>query len=214
MSGSISYEKMESVQIQLGSGIDQLRVEGTHDGTTKIVNKAGTDTVTMIDHQGPVTFVGGPDNDKLLLDSGYLKPHSDTPKTPLNRITRMVDGRQVQGYWEVDTTKGLIVFESVERLNQIAKLVTPRGKLRTEQYGIEVVAPSIKSDYSNLVANFTVGPLQPLVFDSRAFDDPDFVKRDADTTGDGILTPLDALQVINALNLSDQSLYRLSYDVD
>ncbi|MFY7968353.1 MAG: hypothetical protein ACOVNV_04630, partial [Pirellulaceae bacterium] len=73
MSGSISYEEMESVQIQLGSGIDQLRVEGTHDGTTKIVNKAGTDTVTMIDHQGPVTFVGGPDNDKLLLDSGYLK---------------------------------------------------------------------------------------------------------------------------------------------
>ncbi|MFM8173672.1 MAG: hypothetical protein ACKN81_09020, partial [Pirellulaceae bacterium] len=46
MSGSISYEDMESVQIQLGSGIDQLRVEGTHDGTTKIVNKAGTDTVT------------------------------------------------------------------------------------------------------------------------------------------------------------------------
>ncbi|MFM8173671.1 MAG: FG-GAP-like repeat-containing protein [Pirellulaceae bacterium] len=204
----------ESVQIQLGSGIDQLRVEGTHDGTTKIVNKAGTDTVTMIDHQGQVTFVGGPDNDKLLLDSSYLRVDGNTLKTPLNKITKMVDGRQVQGYWEFDSGKGLIVFESVERFNQISKLVTPRGKLRTEEYGIEVIAPSIKSDYSNLVANFTVGPLQPLVFDSRAFDDPDFVKRDADTTGDGILTPLDALLVINALNLADRSLYRLSYDVD
>ncbi|MFM8324585.1 MAG: hypothetical protein ACKN9U_06980, partial [Pirellulaceae bacterium] len=123
MSGSISYEDMESVQIQLGSGIDQLRVEGTHDGTTKIVNKAGTDTVTMIDHQGQVTFVGGPENDKLLLDSSYLRVDGNTLKTPLNKITKMVDGRQVQGYWEFDSGKGLIVFESVERFNQISKLV-------------------------------------------------------------------------------------------
>jgi hypothetical protein len=93
-------------------------------------------------------------------------------------------------------------------------LVTPVGKIRTDQQGIEVTAPAVDEDYSGLVANFTVGPIQPLIVDSRAFGNPDFVKINADANADGNLSPLDVLVVINQLNDPNKSLYRASYDVD
>ena len=64
------------------------------------------------------------------------------------------------------------------------------------------------------MANFTVGPIQPLIVDSRAFGNPDFVKVNADADGDGNLSPLDVLVVVNLLNGPNKSLYRSSYDVD
>jgi hypothetical protein len=211
MTGSIVYGGLEALNIALGSGSDAMQVEGTHAGTTGITNTAGEDVVRMIDHLGRLTFVGGPDNDKLLLDSNYI----DAPANdPLVTFTRMVDGRQRAGYWSFNATQGLVVFESVERFNHLGKVVTPRGKIRTQQYGIEVVAPAIQSDYSELVANFTVGPVQPLLIDTRAFENPDFYKIDADADADGFVSPLDVLVVINQLNSSDRSLSRLSYDVD
>ena len=211
MGGSITYGGQERLIIDLGIATDTMTVNGTHAGSTVIRNRDGKDTLRMVSNTGEVLFQGGPDNDKLLLDSNYINaPGND----PLVTFTKFEDGRQRGGYWSFNQTQGLIAFESVERFNYLSKVVTPVGKIRTNQQGIEVTAPAVDEDYSRLVANFTVGPIQPLIVDTRAFGNPDFVKINADANSDGNLSPLDALAVINQLNSSDEGLYRASYDVD
>jgi hypothetical protein len=211
MGGSITYGGQERLIIDLGIATDTMTVNGTHAGSTVIRNRDGKDTLRMVSNTGEVLFQGGPDNDKLLLDSNYINaPGND----PLVTFTKFEDGRQRGGYWSFNQTQGLIAFESVERFNYLSKVVTPVGKIRTNQQGIEVTSPAVDEDYSRLVANFTVGPIQPLIVDTRAFGNPDFVKINADANSDGNLSPLDALAVINQLNSSDEGLYRASYDVD
>jgi hypothetical protein len=165
----------------------------------------------MVGNTGEVLFQGGPDDDKLLLDPNYIQAVGNDP---LITFTRIEDGRQRAGFWSFNPTQGKIYFESVERFNFLSKLVTPVGKIRTKQQGIEVTSPAVDEDYSGLVANFTVGPIQPLIVDSRAFGNPDFVKVNADANADGNVSPLDVLVVINQLNSSNRTLYRASYDVD
>ena len=211
MAGSIAYSGLEELTIGMGSGADSMVVNGTHAGTTSITNFAGEDVVQVNDHLGRLTFLGGPDNDKLLLDGSYI--HAPV-NNPLVTFTRFEDGRQRTGYWSFNATQGLIAFESVERFNHLSKVVTPVGKILTNKQGIEVTAAATDKDYSGLVGNFTVGPVQPLVVDTRAFNNPDFVRVNADANADGYVSPLDALVVINQLNTSNSNLYRASYDVD
>jgi hypothetical protein len=211
MGGSITYDGQERLVIDLGSATDTMLVNGTHAGSTVIRNRDGKDTVRMVSNTGEVLFQGGPDDDKLLLDPNYIQAVGNDP---LITFTTIEDGRQRAGFWSFNPTQGKIVFESVERFNYLSKLVTPVGKIRTDQQGIEVTAPAVDEDYSGLVANFTVGPIQPLIVDSRAFGNPDFVKINADANADGNLSPLDVLVVINQLNDPNKSLYRASYDVD
>ena len=211
MGGSITYGGQERLVIDLGSVTDTMLVNGTHAGSTVIRNRDGKDTVRMVSNTGEVLFQGGPDDDKLLLDPNYIHAVGNDP---LITFTKIEDGRQRAGFWSFNPTQGKIYFESVERFNFLSKLVTPVGKIRTNQQGIEVTAPAVDEDYSGLVANFTVGPIQPLIVDSRAFGNPDFVKVNADADGDGNLSPLDVLVVVNLLNGPNKSLYRSSYDVD
>ena len=211
MGGSITYGGQERLVIDLGSVTDTMLVNGTHAGSTVIRNRDGKDTVRMVRNTGEVLFQGGPDDDKLLLDPNYIHAVGNDP---LITFTTIEDGRQRAGFWSFNPTQGKIYFESVERFNFLSKLVTPVGKIRTKQQGIEVTAAAIDDDYSDLVANFTVGPIQPLIVDSRAFGNPDFVKINADANADGNVSPLDVLVVINQLNSSNRTLYRASYDVD
>jgi hypothetical protein len=210
-SGKIVYGTLESVKIGLGSGDDTFTVASTHAGSTVISNRAGRDTIRVFYNTGEVLILGGPDDDKLLLDLSYFSADGNDP---VIAFTKIEDGRQRAGFWNLNPTLGTIYFESVERFNYLSKLVTPVGKIKSNQQGIKVTAPSINKDYSELVANFTVGPVQPLIVDSRAFGDPDFININVDTNSDGNVSPLDALVVINHLNSSNKSLYRARYDVD
>jgi hypothetical protein len=214
MPKALEFSGMETVEVLLGQGEDAITVDGTHAGMTRLVNSGGADTLKLNSHDGEVSFIGSGANDTLLLDSSYMTLATNDPKIT---FTTLENGRQRAGFWQFNSTQGLVRFESVERFNYLKKLVLPVGQPGTASVGMQVNAPAIDDLYTELVTNFTRSVIQPIQFDSRAFNSPIYFGGTWDTDRDGFLSPLDALIVINHINRSISSggvPYDPLFDVD
>ncbi len=79
LAGGITYRSIEDLRIELGSGADQLTIEGTHRGETTIdlgPARAGSSTIQTVVVRtiaGHTTILGGPDDD--VVNAGTLAPN-------------------------------------------------------------------------------------------------------------------------------------------
>ena len=81
MAGSIAYDTIETLNIELGSGADSFTIEGTHAGTTNLATNAGNDTVNLRTASGDTAVNSGADDDTV--NVGGLAP---APGGTLNGI--------------------------------------------------------------------------------------------------------------------------------
>ena len=67
MAGSISYDTVETLNIDLGSGNDTFTIASTHTGSTELSTNAGNDTINVWATSGLTTVYAGQGDDKITL---------------------------------------------------------------------------------------------------------------------------------------------------
>lgn len=94
--GGIAYEALEELEINLGSGANQITIEDTHRGATTIDAGGGSDNILVKSISGHTTVHGGSDadsftisNDQMLVDdiNGLLTLTGDVPQVRAKKLT-------------------------------------------------------------------------------------------------------------------------------
>ena len=69
--GGISYSSLEEVLLEMGSGIDQLTIESTHQGTTRVLGGDNDDVIDVHSVAGHTRIEGGDGADHVLVSSPH-----------------------------------------------------------------------------------------------------------------------------------------------
>jgi Ca2+-binding RTX toxin-like protein len=145
--------------------------------------------------------------DHLALD---LMPHPPTDASavedPSVTFTQIIDGKQQAGIWNFGSPHQPVNFESIESFNLLDKLAISSDAAWSASAGVRVISTVRNKSYSSLVTNFTTDDLVPFAL-------PEFPTHSAfalgtrnnrllaaDVNNDSMVTPIDALLVINHLN--------------
>ena len=70
--GGISYGDFEALELELGSGGDNITLESTHAGTTRIAGNNGADTFLVKTIAGHTFVQGGAGDDRILVGNAAL----------------------------------------------------------------------------------------------------------------------------------------------
>lgn len=189
------------------SNVESARLEASR-GRNRLSVRPSLGTLFEVDGNAPIAEECTPGGaDHLALDLNAFPP-TDSARVvdPAVTFTEIVDGRQRAGIWNFGSPHQTVSFESIESFNLLDKLAVSSDAAWSASAGVKVVSPVLNRSYSSIVTNFTDANLTP--FMQAEFPSPSLNGQESlsnrllasDINNDSVVSPLDALLVINYLN--------------
>ncbi len=191
-------------------GVETVRLEATQ-GRNEIRVRPSFESEFQLNGNSPHAEecrIGG--GDFLNLDLSAFPP-VDPSEVKGQRVTftKIVDGRQVAGMWKFDVPHQDVLFEDIEKFNYLDKLAVSDDAGWTSDGNVDVLSATYLESYDRIVTNFRPDPIQVVSASGfgagRRLGVSFGAAVAADTNRDGVVSPVDVLEIIGHLNMDSSA---------